>query len=488
MKNSHEQSAMGKASQIFVGTTIGHPDFGAGLPIPVAFTTLVAVAGELSPQLQFPLRDIKVHASTPPMRRKRGRCMSRRRGQTGSISKNGSWWTVRFWMDVPGQEERVYRREKICPTSGPGLLTVSARKRKAKEIIEASGADKPETLQASIVSVCGTTFRQQSETWLRGVEKRDVAPSTLSDWECCLNAWLLPTTINGTPFGDLSLAVIKRTVAQELIDKMVAGDLSPKTISNYFQVVRMVFSSCVDEDGQELYPRNWRRMGLVIPKVNRRKQRRPCFTKDVMNHLANSLTVERKMRMLFILCGATGLRFGEALGIRLEKILDGGSRIIIDQKAWRGEIHDYLKTVNGEREVDLPANVAKLLVEFIGDRKTGLLFCTRHGNQLKQRDILRHLHKALEEVGFEQAGAHSFRRYRNTYLRNFTACPESILDFWLGWGSEGMSAHYDKIKADVAFRKEVANSCGVGFDVPASLGSIEPIEPKKVEEGVAVTL
>ena len=50
----------------------------------------------------------------------------------------------------------------------------------------------------------------------------------------------------------------------------------------------------------------------------------------------------------------------------------------------RFEIHDYLKTVNGEREVDLPANVAKLLVEFIGDRKTGLLFCTRHGNQLNK--------------------------------------------------------------------------------------------------------
>jgi hypothetical protein len=28
----------------------------------------------------------------------------------------------------------------------------------------------------------------------------------------------------------------------------------------------------------------------------------------------------------------------------------------------------------------------------------------------------------------------------------------------------------------VAFRKEVANACGVGFDVPS--GSIEPIEPK----------
>jgi integrase len=71
----------------------------------------------------------------------------------------------------------------------------------------------------------------------------------------------------------------------------------------------------------ETYPRNWRQMGLVISKVNRRKQRRPYFTKDAMNPLANSLAVERKMRMSFILCGATGLRLGEALGIRVEKIL-----------------------------------------------------------------------------------------------------------------------------------------------------------------------
>ena len=60
--------------------------------------------------------------------------------------------------------------------------------------------------------------------------------------------------------------------------------------------------------------------------------------------------------------------------------------------------------------------------------------------------------------------------------------PSRFKSFKIGCGG---SARYDKIKADVAFRKEVANSCGVGFDVPANLGSIEPIEPKLESHAVA---
>ena len=41
-----------------------------------------------------------------------------------------------------------------------------------------------------------------------------------------------------------------------------------------------------------------------------------------------------------------------------------------------------------------------------------------------------------------------------TFLKNHTNCPEGVLHFWLGWGTEGMSGHYDQIKNDVAFRKE----------------------------------
>ena len=59
--------------------------------------------------------------------------------------------------------------------------------------------------------------------------------------------------------------------------------------------------------------------------------------------------------------------------------------------------------------------------------------------------------------------------------------PESVRDFWLGWGAESMSGHYDGIKSDVAYRRDVAETCGVGFDVPATLGAIEPkLEPHTV--------
>jgi integrase len=492
MKRFDEQSKTDSASENLPVTLIGHADITYAIPaLAVSAASSVAVTGKPA-ALKFPANNTKAPSSTPLKRRKRGRCMSRRRGQTGSISKMGNWWTVRYWIDVSGREQRVYKREKICPTFGPGLLTASERKRRAKEIIEASGADKPETLQASVATVGGRTFRQESETWLRAMKKRDVAPSTLYNWKNCLDTWILPTDINGTLFRDLPLASIKKTVSQELIDQMVLGGLGPKSVQNYFQVVKMVFSSCVNEDGEEIYPRKWKKMGLVIPKVIKKKQRRPCFTVEVMNRLANSLTTKPQMRMLFILYGASGLRIGEALGIRIEKILDGGTRIIIDENAWHGEIHDYLKTENGEREIDLPEDVAKLLVEFIGNRKTGLLFRTRNGKQLSQSNILRrHLHPALEEIGFEKAGNHAFRRFRDTFLRNRTNCPEGVLHFWLGWGSEDMSGHYDQIKNDVAFRKDVANRCGVGFDVPVSLASIEPNEPKLeavVEQKVAVTV
>src|SRR5215472_1828711 len=65
-----------------------------------------------------------------PAKRKRGKSLSRRTGQDGHIEQSGRWFVVRFWKDIPGQEKRMHVRERVCPISGPGLLSKSERKRK----------------------------------------------------------------------------------------------------------------------------------------------------------------------------------------------------------------------------------------------------------------------------------------------------------------------------------------------------------------------
>src|ERR1700675_560328 len=81
------------------------------------------LANPPSAALQFPASDTIVSPATP--RKRRGKSMSRRRGQDGSIETSGKWIVVRFWIDVPGQEERRHAYERICPKSGPGLLSKS---------------------------------------------------------------------------------------------------------------------------------------------------------------------------------------------------------------------------------------------------------------------------------------------------------------------------------------------------------------------------
>ena len=121
-----------------------------------------------------PAADILTPAT--PAKRKRGKSLSRRTGQDGHIEQSGRWFVVRFWKDIPGQEKRIHVRERVCPISGPGLLSKSERKRKAREIIQASGADSAEYFKEVVEQDTGVTFREQSEIWLKQLQNRKRKP------------------------------------------------------------------------------------------------------------------------------------------------------------------------------------------------------------------------------------------------------------------------------------------------------------------------
>jgi integrase len=421
-----------------------------------------------------------VTQATPEKRTGR-KSMSRRSGQNGCIQEDGNWYIVRFWKDVAGQEKRQRVREKICPISGPGKLSASERERKAKEIIATSGVDTVEHFEKVVQSNHGVTFRKQGAIWLtqmRNRRRKPVAPSTLETWECALENWIYPN------IGDAPLNSINNLLVKNLVTKMDAsGKLGASAIRAYVMIVKMVVASAIDEQGEELYPRNWNHRFIDMPQVKRPEP--PAFTGNIVTGIVAAPKKKKHYQMLYILCAAGGLRIGEALGIDIENISPDCSTIKICQKAWRGNIQDFLKTKNGKREIDLHSSVAAMLKDFIGERNQGLLFQSRKGKPLSQSNILRRsLHPILVALGQPKCGAHAFRRFRDTYLKNYTSTPLGLIKYWLGWAEEDMSGVYDKIRQDVEFRKEVAEKAGLGFELPVEKPLVGPNGPKIENEVV----
>jgi len=404
--------------------------------------------------------------------------MSRRSGQSGCIQQDGKWYVVRFWKDVAGQERRRRVREKICPLSGTGKLSASERERKAKEIIAASGADTVEHFEKVVQSLHGVTFREQAATWLQQMKNRKrkpVAPSTLDLWESALRNWLNPN-IGGTPLESIGNLALKN-----LGVTMVKGGLGASAIRSYTNAVKMVVGSAVNEEGDALYPRKWNHSFIDLPEDKNPK--RPKFTSDVVSGIV-AAPQGKQMLVFHLLCAAAGLRIGEGLGIDLKNISPDCSTITICQKAWRGQIHTFLKSDAAKREVDLHSTVAVMLKEFIGERKSGLLFCSRTGKQLWQTNILkRSLHPILARLNQPKCGAHAFRRFRLTWLRKNNV-PKDLEHFWMGHEDEEVGDVYSKLKEDVAFRKEVAERIGLGFELPSKNVVVGPNGPKIESEPV----
>ena len=227
--------------------------------------------------------------------------------------------------------------------------------------------------------------------------------------------------------------------------------------------------------GFDGYPRTWNHDFIDLPEDRNPKQ--PILASSVVTAIVGA-PKEKYYRVLYALCASAGLRFGEALGIDITNISPDCTTIKICQKAWRGQIHDYLKSESGKREVDLHPTVAEMLKGFIGERKSGLLFCNGRGRQLAQSNILRRsLHPILTGLEQPKTGCHAFRRFRITWLRR-NLVPDELIRFWHGHARRTMTDSYSKLKYDVEFRKQVVEKVGLGFELPLANTVVGPNGPK----------
>ncbi len=400
-----------------------------------------------------------------------------RRSQVGSIETSGKWYVIRFWKDLPGQDERIHASERICPISGPGSLTKAERRTKALEIVMSSGVNDS---QQFIGTTVGVTFREQAKLFMQqkaSSKRKPLKPATLCTWQNCLDKWLNPN------LGDIPLANINNAAMKQLVAKMDAAGLSAKTIINYSGLVKLIVASAKSKEGEPLFPRKWDSEFIDLPIV--RNQRQPKFTTETMSAIVENATGQH--RVLYSLLAGSGLRIGEALGLEVEKHISNDCRTLyVRQSVWEGETQKP-KTASAVRDVDLCPALAAVLSAIIAGRTTGFLFQNSAGKPLAQSNVLRrNLHPILTALGVPKAGFHSFRRFRATHLSK-SRVPESLVKFWMGHSETNQTEEYVKLFDEVAYRKEVADSIGLGFEVLPEKSIVRNVrrKPVRVEVGVA---
>jgi integrase len=358
---------------------------------------------------------------------------------------------------VDTAEGRKLVAKAVCPAVGEGRPSLGQQRRKAAEILAMHGIKKQTR------DVLETTFAEQTDRFLEQSQKRrrkPVAASTVATWRSCIDKHLNPQ------IGNLTLASIKNGVAKNLIAHLVGKGLSDKSVVNYFGLVKMIVASAVNDEGEELFPRKWNHEFLELPIIDENKQHRPTFSTETLNLILEK-TDDAQLQVLAVLLSASGMGIGEVLGLDIENVSEDGTTVKVTEKAYGSTIQDFLKTKNGNRIVGLHPAVGSLLRQYIGTRKSGLVFRTRTGQPLSQSNILRRqLHPLLTELGQEERGFHTFRRFRATHLRK-QRTPEGLTQFWLGRAGKTITDGYDRVREDVGYRQEVAAAVGTGFTVPS---------------------
>jgi integrase len=283
--------------------------------------------------------------------------------------------------------------------------------------------------------------------------------------QCGLSEWILSCARH---LGNAAL--------KEMIEKMASAGLSPKTIINYTKVVKLVVASAVNAEGEEVHPRKWNHNFVGMPILKREEQRRPTVTEAELGEILTNAHKRSHKRygLLFALLAGTGLRIGEALGLKSGDFSQDCHVLHVRRSVWHGQ-EQAPKTPNAVRVVDIPKCLAELLQEHVSG-KSGYLFAAKSGRPLQQRNVLRALHATGKKVGL-----HAFRRFRTETLRR-ARVPEELIKLWLGHSKQTVTDFYAiGLEKDEAWRRDWCERVGLGFSLVGLLGLQNAVEIKSAE-------
>ena len=188
-------------------------------------------------------------------------------------------------------------------------------------------------------------FTEWAEEWL--TTKPGQRAQTIARDRVAIETHFKPT------IGQMPLSTITPTHIRALVETMQARGLAPKSVRTYVGTLQAIFRAAVDSDLLARSPVRTRTLGLK-PIV---KHERPTLTPTQLRALADA--VPPRFNALILLVGTVGLRWGEAIGLRVQDIDFLRRRIsvvqTVEEVGGRVEVVEHTKTDAARRSFSLPA-------------------------------------------------------------------------------------------------------------------------------------
>lgn len=375
--------------------------------------------------------------------RKRGKCMTRRRGQNPKLEIRNGLYTFRYRQDVAGVEKRKQVREVLGPVRS---MTKSEAQRRIKEFMVNSEINIG---AAKIPSVL--TFADAVKFYRDVFAPRALRASTFDVADIHIRRHLEPD------WKDVPIDHIDIDAVNEWSWKKRREGLSWTMIKNVLRTMQRVLS-CRSKDKKPPFSLS----GLEIPERDKLRMRiksrkatsfswADCKRIVEAVRKLDSLDESRKnmYATAFLLASATALRCGELFALRVDDIDFQAGTIQIDESVDRLYAVGECKNTAAYRTVVITDSegwealraVESLLGE--GPRSpNALIFRARSGAPLRLTNVLHDgLHPALAAVGLPKTGMHAFRRGCNRRWELARMNP-AVLRQMMGHSSASMTERY----------------------------------------------
>jgi integrase len=272
-------------------------------------------------------------------------------------------------------------------------------------------------------------FELQAARWLEGLRTRDcdpVAPSTLATFASRVK------TILCVVGPQTRLEDFKNASMAKFVRDAKRFEWAPSTLADHILAIKLVISSATDAEGEELFPRTWKRRVINAPRVERDKQHTPCLTRDEVETLRSKAKTEQEKVIYAFLCGS-GLRISEAQAVRVNSDDELATSwnpltatVSVRNGCFRGKETGRTKTSAGRRNVILCSELNQALIAFTSNEKResgSFLFQSKNGLPLKQSTLRYRMAQHVPD-----AAPHAARRFRISWLRKCRMLEEIIRD------------------------------------------------------------